>query len=122
VRADDNINAANILKTSAPNSMVWAIASLEDVTVNMVEETIPSNAPQTIALLRLDTDWHASTKLNSTIRTTACVVATLRRKRIKARSNDGLPSPLCSDPRVLVSDTLPINSRGAFHRGREVLR
>jgi hypothetical protein len=71
VRADDNINAANILKTSAPDSMVWAIASLEDVTVNMVEETVPSNAPQTIALTRLDTDWHASTKLNSTI-PTAC--------------------------------------------------
>lgn len=28
----------------------------------MVEETIPESAPQTIALLRLDTDWYASTR------------------------------------------------------------
>jgi len=27
-----------------------------------VEETVPSDAPQSIALLRLDTDWYASTK------------------------------------------------------------
>lgn len=27
-----------------------------------VEETIPANAPQSISLLRLDTDWYASTK------------------------------------------------------------
>ena len=27
-----------------------------------VEETLPSNAPDEIALLRLDTDWYASTK------------------------------------------------------------
>jgi O-methyltransferase len=27
-----------------------------------VEETIPSEAPETIALLRLDTDWYESTK------------------------------------------------------------
>ena len=28
----------------------------------MVERTIPDSAPQQIALLRLDTDWYASTK------------------------------------------------------------
>ena len=27
-----------------------------------VEETIPKNAPATIALLRLDTDWYVSTR------------------------------------------------------------
>jgi hypothetical protein len=27
-----------------------------------VEETLPENAPEEIALLRLDTDWYASTK------------------------------------------------------------
>jgi O-methyltransferase len=56
----------------------WAIAPLEDVSANLasvgyprekvhcikgrVEETIPAQAPATIALLRLDTDWYESTK------------------------------------------------------------
>lgn len=56
----------------------WAYASLEEVRSNlestgypmsqvtfvkgMVENTIPSNAPNDIALLRLDTDWYASTR------------------------------------------------------------
>lgn len=55
-----------------------ARASLEDVQANMaglgidpsivryvkgkVEDTIPSQAPERIALLRLDTDWYASTR------------------------------------------------------------
>jgi predicted O-methyltransferase YrrM len=55
----------------------WAYASLETVRENMartgypdqlvryvpgkVEETIPAQAPETIALLRLDTDWYEST-------------------------------------------------------------
>ena len=30
--------------------------------VGPVEETIPSNAPEQIALLRLDTDWYESTR------------------------------------------------------------
>jgi O-methyltransferase len=78
VRADDHKSAAEILQTSAPDSVMWANASLEDVTANMgrtgypkdrihfirglVENTIPSNAPEKIALLRLDTDWYSSTK------------------------------------------------------------
>jgi hypothetical protein len=57
---------------------VWAIADLDDVRAGMaqvgypaervhyhpglVEETIPAAAPERIALLRLDTDWYASTK------------------------------------------------------------
>jgi len=56
----------------------WDFASLEEVKKNMqlteypqeklvfvkgkVEETIPKTIPAEIALLRLDTDWHASTK------------------------------------------------------------
>lgn len=56
----------------------WAFASLEEVEENlaatgypperihlvkgMVEETIPQHAPHELALLRLDTDWYASTK------------------------------------------------------------
>ena len=57
---------------------VWAIASHKDVEGNMqstgypaerihlvkgkVEDTIPKQAPEKIALLRLDTDWYESTK------------------------------------------------------------
>ena len=56
----------------------WCIASLEDVQRNifstgyprekihfikgLVENTLPAQAPKQIALLRLDTDWYASTK------------------------------------------------------------
>jgi len=56
----------------------WAYASLEEVRANMestgypmdkvffvkgmVEDTIPTQAPDTIAMLRLDTDWYSSTK------------------------------------------------------------
>jgi O-methyltransferase len=55
----------------------WCVASLEDVHANMagtgypadrvrlvkgkVEETIPAEAPEAIAVLRLDTDWFEST-------------------------------------------------------------
>jgi hypothetical protein len=57
---------------------VWAYASLEDVRKNIestgypmervhfvkgpVEETVPGQAPDSIALLRLDTDWYESTR------------------------------------------------------------
>jgi O-methyltransferase len=59
------------------DSVVWAIAGLEEVTHNMtstlypadkthfvigkVEDTIPGTMPSQIALLRLDTDWYEST-------------------------------------------------------------
>lgn len=59
-------------------SSTWMNASLEGVkevmtlskypmerihfVKGLVEDTIPKNAPQSIALLRLDTDWHQSTK------------------------------------------------------------
>ena len=55
----------------------WAYASLDEVRHNMastgypegnvtfikgmVQDTLPSNVPNAIALLRLDTDWYAST-------------------------------------------------------------
>lgn len=60
------------------SSEVWAISSLEEVQRNMsstgypaerlhwvqgsVEQTLPHAIPGPIALLRLDTDWYASTK------------------------------------------------------------
>ena len=55
----------------------WAYATLDDVRSNMasagrdddvefvvgkVEDTIPARAPESIALLRLDTDWYESTR------------------------------------------------------------
>lgn len=66
------------LETEDRSSLVWAIASLEDVQRGFeqvrypadrlhfvkgpVEETIPDQAPEQIAILRLDTDWYESTK------------------------------------------------------------
>jgi hypothetical protein len=63
---------------SRPDDPVLAAASLDDVERNMgrtgidrerlrfvrgpVEQTIPGEAPETIALLRLDTDWYESTR------------------------------------------------------------
>jgi hypothetical protein len=57
---------------------VWAVAGIDDVREGMaetgypadrvhlhpglVEDTVPEQAPDTIALLRLDTDWYSSTK------------------------------------------------------------
>jgi hypothetical protein len=56
----------------------WAYAGLKEVRTNIastgyptdrvhyivgkVEETVPSSAPDSIAILRLDTDWYESTK------------------------------------------------------------
>jgi O-methyltransferase len=70
--------AADMLATSSRDSDDWAIASLPDVQAALrtvgypeerihfvagpVEDTLPANAPGEIALLRLDTDWYASTK------------------------------------------------------------
>ena len=73
--ADERLRLESETRSS---SWVWAIASLLEVTKNMrttgypeqriryvrglVEETVPLSAPEKIALLRLDTDWYASTK------------------------------------------------------------
>ncbi|MEM7223782.1 MAG: TylF/MycF/NovP-related O-methyltransferase [Pseudomonadota bacterium] len=46
---------ANMASTGYPEARI-------DYVVGMVEETIPGQAPDEIALLRLDTDWYASTK------------------------------------------------------------
>ncbi|MGL5824325.1 MAG: TylF/MycF/NovP-related O-methyltransferase [Nocardioides sp.] len=70
--------AADLLQAASKEKWVWAIASTEDVEAGLrtlpypydrftlvkgpVEETIPEHAPESIALLRLDTDWYESTK------------------------------------------------------------
>jgi hypothetical protein len=71
VRADEQ------LQRGRGTDPIWARATLEEVTRNVlstgypsgrvhlvkgrVEDTIPENAPEQIALLRLDTDWYEST-------------------------------------------------------------
>ena len=72
------VHAQELLAASERSSKLWAVADVDDVRAAMaepgypdekvffhpgvVEETTPSEAPATIALLRLDTDWYASTK------------------------------------------------------------
>jgi hypothetical protein len=45
----------NVGSTGYPTDLVWYHKGL-------VEETVPAYAPETISLLRLDTDWYESTK------------------------------------------------------------
>lgn len=47
---------ANMVSTGYPGERIHLIKGL-------VEETIPASAPETIAFLRLDTDWYSSTKV-----------------------------------------------------------
>ena len=70
--------AATILEHESRDSRTWAIASLDDVrdgfssvdypdervhfVEGKVEDTIPGQAPEEIAILRLDTDWYESTR------------------------------------------------------------
>lgn len=70
--------AEEMLEDAKKDSNLWAIAGLDNVRAGMrevpypseqvhfhpgmVEETTPGQAPERIALLRLDTDWYASTK------------------------------------------------------------
>ena len=70
--------AAAILEHESRDSRTWAIASLDDVrdgfssvdypservhfVEGKVEDTIPGQAPEEIAILRLDTDWYESTR------------------------------------------------------------
>jgi hypothetical protein len=72
------ISAAQLLASSNPTEEIWAISSLDETCRNLaqtgypenlinfvkgrVEETLPAQAPQQIALLRLDTDWYESTR------------------------------------------------------------
>jgi O-methyltransferase len=70
--------AREMLDRRPRTANIWGIADLDDVRAGMsatgypaecihyhaglVEDTLPSEAPATIALLRLDTDWYASTR------------------------------------------------------------
>jgi O-methyltransferase len=70
--------ASELLAGRPRSDNVWAIADLDDVRRGMeetgypterihyhpglVQDTLPAQAPDRIALLRLDTDWYASTK------------------------------------------------------------
>jgi O-methyltransferase len=70
--------AAELLAQEDKDSDIWAVASLDEAREALlsvgypeeriqfvkgpVEETVPEHAPDEIALLRLDTDWYASTK------------------------------------------------------------
>lgn len=84
VRARDGLAARDIhtnesdLPESAQSDWYWVRAGIDSVRENVaqtgypesliryvegrVEDTIPSSAPESIALLRLDTDWYESTK------------------------------------------------------------
>ncbi|NTW49232.1 MAG: macrocin O-methyltransferase [Chlorobiales bacterium] len=71
-------NASRLMDAQDQASWIWAIAQIDEVKKNMastgyppdkityikgkVEETIPGQAPEKIAILRLDTDWYESTK------------------------------------------------------------
>jgi len=77
-RAKDGESASQLLEKLGRDSSVWAVAGLDDVQAGMaeldypqdlihfhqgkVEDTIPGEAPEQIAMLRLDTDWYESTK------------------------------------------------------------
>jgi O-methyltransferase len=77
-RRNDGKSASELLAEADKDRKVWAYAGLEDVQEGMaeldypqdqihfhqgmVEETIPDKAPETIAMLRLDTDWYESTR------------------------------------------------------------
>ena len=71
-------SAASQLSSQDRDAQIWARAQLDEVVDNMrsteypssniqfikgkVEDTLPSNSPRSIALLRLDTDWYESTR------------------------------------------------------------
>jgi hypothetical protein len=70
--------ASSLLEKAHASADIWARAHLEEVRKNLVstnypadrmrfvvgriEDTIPTEAPQKIAILRLDTDWYESTR------------------------------------------------------------
>lgn len=77
-RSCDGRTATEQLDRARQGTGVWCLARLEEVQRNLaltgypadkihfvpgrVEETIPATIPESLALLRLDTDWYASTK------------------------------------------------------------
>jgi O-methyltransferase len=76
--AESGKSAALLLEAADESSLIVARAPLDDVRANLastnypadrirfikgrVEDTIPREAPERIAILRLDTDWYASTR------------------------------------------------------------
>jgi O-methyltransferase len=78
VRFTDGQTANELMQASDKDAAIWAIADLRDVEEAMVatgypsakivyhagrvEDTIPEEGPDRIALLRLDTDWYESTR------------------------------------------------------------
>ncbi|MDT4943784.1 MAG: O-methyltransferase [Pseudonocardiales bacterium] len=78
VRSDSGQSAEQMLGQSDKRELVWCVADLADVRAGMapigypdekvhyvvgkVEETVPAQAPEEIAILRLDTDWYSSTR------------------------------------------------------------
>jgi len=76
--SNTRFSATELLAVSPRTSRNWAVSPIQEVRGNLaktayptqnidlvkgpVEETIPGFAPDRIAILRLDTDWHASTK------------------------------------------------------------
>jgi O-methyltransferase len=73
----DGKPAADLLAAQDKDSTVWAVATLDDVQKGFaqvpypadkvhfikgkVEDTVPAEVPETISILRLDTDWYEST-------------------------------------------------------------
>lgn len=78
VRIAAHKSAGEVLMGQRLGAPIWAAASIEDVKLGFatvdypadrlhfvpgkVEDTIPAQAPEQIAILRLDTDWYESTK------------------------------------------------------------
>ena len=76
-RRHDGTSAAQILGAADKSATVWAVASLDDVKAGFetvpyprervhyvegpIEQTVPAQMPDQIAILRLDTDWYEST-------------------------------------------------------------
>ncbi|MGP4043896.1 TylF/MycF/NovP-related O-methyltransferase [Streptomyces sp. 2A115] len=74
----DGESAADLLARQDRSRPIWAVATLDDVkdgfqrvpypadrvhfVPGLVEDTIPAEAPEQISILRLDTDWYASTR------------------------------------------------------------
>ena len=78
VRGPDGAPASQLLADSSRDSDLWAVSPLDDAqhvmalsgyplervryVVGRVEDTLPGTIPDSIALLRLDTDWYESTR------------------------------------------------------------
>ena len=77
-RARDAADAGALLSSSSRQDKIWCYSPLDEVRANLastgypearvffvqgrVEDTIPEQAPERIAILRLDTDWYESTR------------------------------------------------------------